>query len=75
MSHICPDHTNVTAGTTHLQGTRTRKHHNRYTTEAVKSWMGLLITVDTSFINLSISSINPLVLRGQIQHIYFKKVI
>lgn len=45
------------------------------TTEAVKSWMGLLTTVDTSFINLTISSVNPLVLRGQIQHIYFKMVI
>lgn len=43
--------------------------HVQVTTGTVKSWMGLLVTVDTSSINLRISSVNPLVLRANSAHL------
>lgn len=54
---------------------RNKKESHQGTTEAVKSWKCLLITVDTSFLNLKASSANPLGSQGHIQDIYFKKVI
>lgn len=43
---------------------RNKEASHQGSTEAVKSWMCLLITVDSSFLNLRISSVNPLALRA-----------